>query len=1110
MPFLLPAASSAACDITVLYLAYRAAGTLVDSDEESSSGRFIYRSGYMVAASSLRLFLLVCPLPYHSYNGTALKCPTLYQLFYSVILVVLLGHMLSLSMVDPASLTSMMPSVHSLTQHEELTRHIWLLLLLSLASDLCHILLFLHVRSTAPSDAEIVPGRPRVLFYYVKEKGETERDVLLPDQTIGGMRRFSSEESLSASSMQQISNRVVGEVQSRLNQAKGEWSKRLADYRSRTVSTTASQDLIHRPLTAFRVLLQLFAYEDVLSNGRLDAVYDQDNGATLLNFVPQLLSFLLHGAYDSSTDLEHWILSTCRQNIYFAHRCYWFLRAWSLESQETSSGNPARLSRASSLASFEDLDKKRQPGGDDSMQKSNGNLLPEERAVIEELLHQVMKCGEEPARRLHFGNGIESEEGDSSTVPVDPTRSSPSALMFATQSGSIPIDPMTGSPSARHWECVAATRKYGFHPLDDVLINHRRESQEHLYEKSYFDSTPVFLDALLTMAENLFKVSKEDRKAEFHRQLRLLEVQALPDNAIYIPLQDVNHRVWRIVADESIAINTKERVPCIVCLEVVEYPLDEAPQTRDVRHLLKRVVPQDGQITFPDITASQSEKDLIRRWRYGYRDPHRRDTAFEKIASQMRQGMKKIQLDQMRTSVKVQIDKVKNTNIQEFWTLSVPSTFDDDEALIPEPLHHFEPMPSKDIERGEPVEVAGTPSKEGLELASTTSTTATGSPQASPSPVKKTRMGQWTPPPKSSKNREADLGELDDLLLPPRINHGSYQRMEKTERIPEEKPKGRFGSCLPKPGKKEIEEETGTSGKPPTKPPPVVFKENWKEKEERIRSTSAFGSHPGWRILPILIKANDDLRQEQLASQIIYRMSVILARERVPVWLCPYEILALTETGGIIEAIPDTISISSLKKNDPNYTSMKGFFNTFFEGPDRLADAKANFCESLAGYSMVCFLLQVKDRHNGNILLDNKGHLIHIDFGFFFLSSPGKNTGFESAPFKLSREFVDVLGGPDSRLFRIFRMLCYRAFIAMRRHCMEIILLVEMLKKGNEELPCFRGRPDDAINELRHRFRLDLNDRACLEYVNSLIDESLENWRTNWYDRYQRYCVGVL
>lgn len=297
-----------------------------------------------------------------------------------------------------------------------------------------------------------------------------------------------------------------------------------------------------------------------------------------------------------------------------------------------------------------------------------------------------------------------------------------------------------------------------------------------------------------------------------------------------------------------------------------------------------------------------------------------------------------------------------------------------------------------------------------------------------------------------------------------------------------------------------------------SKPPPVVFREDWTSKENRLRPKSAFGNNPSWRLFPIIVKSNDDLRQEQLSSQLIQRMAAILARGKVPVWLCPYEIFALSDRGGIIEAIPDTISLDSLKRNYPNYTTLPNFFLDHFGslGKDVHDGARANFVESLAAYSIVCYLLQIKDRHNGNILLDNKGHIIHIDFGFFFLSSPGKNTGFESAPFKMTSDFVDLMDGPSSRTFSRYRDLCFRTFIELRKHCYEITLLIEMLMEGSEDLGCFRGCPEEAVHQLRNRFRLDLNDRACLEYVNSLVDESLENWRTTWYDRYQRFCVGVL
>jgi hypothetical protein len=49
----------------------------------------------------------------------------------------------------------------------------------------------------------------------------------------------------------------------------------------------------------------------------------------------------------------------------------------------------------------------------------------------------------------------------------------------------------------------------------------------------------------------------------------------------------------------------------------------------------------------------------------------------------------------------------------------------------------------------------------------------------------------------------------------------------------------------------------------------VIFKEVWREKERRLRKQSMYGHMPGWRLLPVIVKSNDDLRQEQFAAQLI-------------------------------------------------------------------------------------------------------------------------------------------------------------------------------------------------------------------------------------------------
>lgn len=86
-------------------------------------------------------------------------------------------------------------------------------------------------------------------------------------------------------------------------------------------------------------------------------------------------------------------------------------------------------------------------------------------------------------------------------------------------------------------------------------------------------------------------------------------------------------------------------------------------------------------------------------------------------------------------------------------------------------------------------------------------------------------------------------------------------------------------------------------------------------------------------------------------------------------------------------------------------------------------------------------------RHNGNILLDSEGHLIHIDFGFILSISP-RNLGFETSPFKLTQEIVDVMGGVGSDMFKYYKILLLQGLIAARKHHDRIVNIVEIMLAG--------------------------------------------------------------
>jgi phosphatidylinositol kinase/protein kinase (PI-3 family) len=140
---------------------------------------------------------------------------------------------------------------------------------------------------------------------------------------------------------------------------------------------------------------------------------------------------------------------------------------------------------------------------------------------------------------------------------------------------------------------------------------------------------------------------------------------------------------------------------------------------------------------------------------------------------------------------------------------------------------------------------------------------------------------------------------------------------------------------------------------------------------------------------------------------------------------------------------------------------------------------------------------------------------VHIDFGFFLQSSPG-NVGFESAPFKLTQEYVDIMGGPDSDMFHYFKSLLTGGLMIIRQRLDELIILIKIMtgtrspEKGEvpQDSSSTRGALPCVKNltlleaEIRDRVKgvVVQGKNEMEELVERLVSYSFNSNRTQMYD----------
>uniref|UniRef100_K3WEW2 PI3K/PI4K catalytic domain-containing protein n=1 Tax=Globisporangium ultimum (strain ATCC 200006 / CBS 805.95 / DAOM BR144) TaxID=431595 RepID=K3WEW2_GLOUD len=312
------------------------------------------------------------------------------------------------------------------------------------------------------------------------------------------------------------------------------------------------------------------------------------------------------------------------------------------------------------------------------------------------------------------------------------------------------------------------------------------------------------------------------------------------------------------------------------------------------------------------------------------------------------------------------------------------------------------------------------------------------------------------------------------------------------------------------------------NGPPPSSSPSHMkvcryFGERFKQMKERIRTQSRFAQYPGWSVLPVIAKSFDDMRQEVFVLQGLKLCQLIFQKHNLNLWLRYYSIVCAGKDCGLLEVITDAQSLDALKKKAG---ANRSFLQIFQEAcgrnpitgqidPIKLEEARQNFIVSMAAYSLFSYVFLIKDRHNGNILLDTEGHIVHIDFGFVLGIAPGNTFSLETAPFKLTTDMVDVIGYPGSKGFDLYKQLVHQGLVALHLEAKQILSLVYLSSKDSN-FPCFTGTSRaKIIRRLERRLCVGWTLSDVATTASRIVDKSYNHLGTKQYDWFQQLTNGI-
>ncbi|KAI4846543.1 hypothetical protein E4T44_05009 [Aureobasidium sp. EXF-8845] len=697
----------------------------------------------------------------------------------------------------------------------------------------------------------------------------------------------------------------------------------------------------------------------------------------------------------------------------------------------------------------------------------------------------------------------------------------------------LPSQPTPEPPRLSRQHTEHSVRRHSASAKNVNLSSMSRSQKVRMLRSNYFRSQTQFLSALEGISNRLVAVPKPARLSALRAELALI-AQDLPAE-VDVPLlcpptlpdgsasRSQHHRIVRLNPAEATSLNSAERVPYLLMVEVLREDFDFDPETDQNTELLTKLVMEKGKPKrrLFDITDASRESA-----RYQTEPTVENDSVLEPSAGDLASPALLQELDGRNTPRNISRSQTPSNAamLRELPRLSSGVSTLSSVSLTP-PRTSELPM-SRSVSPSPFASAAGrsqaqdqpdfsalaTHMRAASSMLSQLDLSSSKRPKAEVAAIKARIIA-------SMQSLEEQSFYTDDTAHPTNFDAimanantiGSHAEPADIE-DPALEAADADPNLSSNAGAARMENDIKTGGVQRKgdrdDPSAATFGEAWEMKKERIRRSSPYGWMKNWDLISMIVKTGADLRQEAFACQLIAVCSKIWAEAECDVWVKNMRILVTGESSGLIETITNGVSLHSLKRSltlssiasgsNPRkrMATLHDHFVTTFGKPSSASYISAvdNFAKSLAAYSVISYILQLKDRHNGNILIDNVGHIVHIDFGFMLSNTPG-SMGFEAAPFKLTQEYIDVLGGLDSAPFGKFKQHMKEAFQALRREAERIVMLVELMGRESR-MPCYSGGVVNVVAALRARFVLEKSKEEAGQWVEELVAKSAGSYYT--------------